>query len=50
MGGDFLPKVDTVGSTGTKEKLNVTHYYTQASTKLNENKNQRAVKGNAAAG
>ena len=47
--GDFLPKVDTQGAgTGpkTKEKMNVTHYYTQNNSKLNENNTQQwAIKG-----
>ena len=51
--GDFLPKVDTQGTgTGpkTKEKMNVTHYYTQNNSKLNENNGgqQWAVKGQGA--
>jgi len=32
IGGDFLPKVDANGATvpKSKEKLNITHYYTQS--------------------
>ena len=37
--GEFLPRVETSASTGPKpkEKLNVTHYYTQNNNKLNDN-------------
>ena len=38
--GDFLPKVDSTGVNTAgklKEKMNVTHYYTQTSGKLKDN-------------
>ena len=38
MIGEFLPKVESSGSTAvkTKEKLNVTHYYTQSNKRDNQ--------------
>ena len=51
--GDFLPKVENTAGQGTgpkaKEKMNVTHYYTQTNNKLNENQ-QWTIKGTTGGG